>query len=67
MAAETGSQTPVKKSPNGLGRAALWLGGSALFGSLALVLWNQRALRSMHEAAKTPVEPVRPRDDDGIY
>jgi hypothetical protein len=54
------------KKSSGIARAAMWLGGSALFGSLALVLWNQRALRSMHEAAEVPEEPVNLPDDD-IY
>jgi len=48
-----------------LARAAIWLGGSALFGSLALVLWNRRALRSMHEAPEVPETPLPP--DNDIY
>jgi hypothetical protein len=44
----------------------MWMGGSALFGSLALVLWNRRALRSMHEAADVSEKPVILSDDD-IY
>jgi hypothetical protein len=50
---------------SGIARAAIWLGGSALFGSLALVLWNRRALRSMHEAPEVPDAPL-PLDND-IY
>lgn len=49
----------------GFARAAIWLGGSALFGSLALVLWNRRALRSMHEAPEVP-DASLPSDND-IY
>jgi hypothetical protein len=51
---------------SGIARAAMWLGGSALFGSLALVLWNRRALKSMHEASEVLEEPVIFSDDD-IY
>jgi hypothetical protein len=59
--------TPVAGSKaGGLVRAAMWLGGSALFGSLALVLWNRRALKSMHEAPLVPEHLVMPADDD-IY
>ncbi len=50
---------------SGLARAAIWLGGSALFGSLALVLWNRRALRSMHEAPEVPDAPLS--SDNDIY
>jgi hypothetical protein len=50
-----------------LGKAGFWLAGSALIGSAALVLWNRRALKAMHEAAENPIEPSRLRDDDGIY
>lgn len=65
MPNENDSPSPGKKS-SGIARAAMWLGGSALFGSLALVLWNRRALTSMHEAAEVPEEPVILSDDD-IY
>ena len=67
MGTETSSPTSAERARKTIARAALWLGGSAIFGSLALVLWNRRALRSMREAAEVPVEPTRPRDDDGIY
>jgi len=67
MRAETNAPTPGERVRRTIARTVLWLGGSALFGSAALVLWNRRALRSMHEAAKAPVEPTRPRDHDGIY
>jgi len=67
MSAETNSPTVAEKARKTIVRTALWLGGSAFLGSLALVLWNRRALRSMRQAAETTVEPVRPRDDDGIY
>jgi hypothetical protein len=59
--------TPAPEPPRGSGRAAWWLAASALFGSLALVLWNRRALRSIREAAASAVEPIPARDDDGIY
>ena len=65
MPNEYDSPNPAKKS-SGISQAAMWLGGSALFGSLALVLWNRRALTSMHEAAEVPEEPVILSDDD-IY
>ena len=58
---------PVASKKSGsIARAAMWLGGSALFGSLALVLWNRRALRSLYEAPKVQEQPVLPSDDD-IY
>jgi len=55
--------------PQGRGkRAVFWLAGSALLGSVAIALWNRRALSRMHEAADDPVEPPsRTRDEDGIY
>jgi hypothetical protein len=65
MANESDSPNSGKKM-SGVARAAMWLGGSALFGSLALVLWNRRALRSMHEAPEVPEAPVLSSDDD-IY
>ena len=65
MANEADSPDSGKKL-SGVARAAMWLGGSALFGSLALVLWNRRALRSMYEAPEVPEAPVLPSDDD-IY
>jgi len=67
MRAEIDSPTSAERVGKTIVRAALWLGGSAIFGSVALVLWNRRALRSMREAEGAPVEPTRPRDDDGIY
>ncbi len=51
---------------NAIAKAAMWVGGSALFGSLALVLWNRRALRSMHEAPEVAEAPFTASDDD-IY
>jgi len=65
MANEVDSQQSGKKL-NGFARAVMWVGGSALFGSLALVLWNRRALRSLHEAPEIEEAPVLPLDDD-IY
>jgi hypothetical protein len=68
MSAEIEDQIPAKNALAGIGRAVLWLAGSALFGSVALVLWNRRALRSLRDAEDVPVvETPRPRDDDGIY
>ena len=62
-----GSDSPnTGKKSSGLARAAMWLAGSALFGSLALVLWNRRALRSLQEAPEVPEMPIIPSDDD-IY
>ena len=51
------------KKLSGIARAAMWLGGSALFGSLALVLWNRRVLRSLQEAPEVPETPIIPSDD----
>jgi hypothetical protein len=61
------SLIPPNRAPQGLARIALWLAGSALVGSAALVLWNRRALKSMQDAAENPVEVKPIRDDDGIY
>lgn len=66
MSTETDSPTSERNSLNRLARVAIWIGGSALFGSLALVLWNRRALKSMREAAKARDEPF-PIADDDIY
>jgi hypothetical protein len=65
MASGNDSPNPSNKL-SAISRAAMWLGGSALFGSLALVLWNRRALRSMHEAPDVPEAPVMPSDNE-IY
>lgn len=65
MSNGTDSHNPGTKS-GALARAAMWVGGSALFGSLALVLWNRRALHSMHEAPPVADDPVKLSDDD-IY
>jgi hypothetical protein len=67
MKADTDVDDPAIAEPRGLGRLTWVLAGSALFGSLALVLWNRRALHSLREAAEHPVEPSHMRDDDGIY
>jgi len=67
MPTKDNSPELTKSASAGLARAAMWLGGSAFFGSLALVLWNRRALKSIHEAAERPEEPVPPRPDDDIY
>ncbi len=67
MSGKSESETPPVVVGNGFGRAVLWLAGSALFGSVALALWNRRVLNSMREAVEIPEEPVRPRDEDGIY
>lgn len=58
--------TDVVKKSGSLARAAMWLGGSALFGSLALVLWNRRVLRSLREAPEVQEQRTPPSDDD-IY
>jgi hypothetical protein len=65
MSAE--EQLPIPESAPPRSRVALWLAGSAMLGSVALVLWNLRTLKTLREAADHPVEPVRIRDDDGIY
>lgn len=65
MPSDLESPERAKKS-GGIARAAMWLGGSALFGSLALVLWNRRALRSMREAPEVQEQRPLPSDDD-IY
>jgi hypothetical protein len=65
MTTENGTSEVDKKSSR-LAGVTLWLGGSALLGSLALVLWNRRILRSLREAQETG-EPSRPIADDDIY
>ena len=65
MANDIDSPNPGNKL-SAIARTAMWLGGSALFGSLALVLWNRRALLSMHEAPEVPEAPVMPSDNE-IY
>jgi hypothetical protein len=65
MSNENNSPSQDRKS-SGVARFAMWVGGSALFGSLALVLWNRRALKSMHEAPEVPDPPAISSDDD-IY
>jgi hypothetical protein len=60
-------EPPLPLPPTPRGRLALWLAGSAMLGSAALVLWNLRTLKALREAADHPVEPERTRDDDGIY
>jgi hypothetical protein len=50
-----------------IGRIGLWLAGSALIGSAALVLWNRRALKRLQNAASEPLDVRSRRDDDGIY
>ena len=67
MSAEPESPQSRAGTAGSIAKAAFWLAGSAFFGSLALVLWNRRALKSMREAEERPPEPPRPRDDDGIY
>ena len=67
MSAETESPKSGTGTVGSIAKAAFWLAGSAFFGSLALVLWNRRALKSLREAEQRPIEPPRPRDDDGIY
>jgi hypothetical protein len=62
-----GNESPNPDRLSGFARAAIWLGGSAFFGSLALVLWNRRALRSMHEAPEVSAAPVPPDNDNDIY
>lgn len=44
----------------------MWVGGSALFGSLALVWWNRRVLRSLHDAPEV-IDPPTLLSDDDIY
>ncbi len=63
---DLGKSSKPSKSVGGIVRAAMWVGGSALFGSLALVLWNRRALKSMKEATEVP-EPRIVSSDDDIY
>jgi hypothetical protein len=67
MNAEAESPEAGSRAPGGFARAAVWLAGSAFLGSLALVLWNRRALKSLREAEESRVEPPQPRNDDGIY
>lgn len=62
--ADRSSSSP--KMSEMIGRLGLWIAGSALIGSAALVLWNRRALKSLREASEHPVD-VRPERDEGIY
>ncbi|AXC13657.1 hypothetical protein ACPOL_4384 [Acidisarcina polymorpha] len=43
------------------------MAASVVFGSLALVLWNRSALKSLLDAAQNATEPLGSRDDEGIY
>jgi hypothetical protein len=67
MRSSDDSQAPVNNVPRAIGRLGLWIAGSALIGSAALVLWNRRALKSLRDAAAHPENPGPIRDDDGIY
>jgi hypothetical protein len=67
MSAKTQSPESRTGTAGSIAKAAFWLAGSAFFGSLALVLWNRRALKSLREAEERLIEPPRPRDDHGIY
>jgi hypothetical protein len=63
---EVRSDDNTAHKARGLARFAIWIGGSALVGSLALVIWNRRALKSMRDAPDVPGQP-KPLIDDEIY
>ncbi|WP_114208591.1 hypothetical protein [Acidisarcina polymorpha] len=64
---EQDSESSRKSAPHGIGQTALWVAASVVFGSLALVLWNRSALKSLLDAAQNATEPLGSRDDEGIY
>jgi hypothetical protein len=41
--------------------------GSALFGGIAVVLWNRRTLANMQNQPLEKTNPPSPVDDDAIY
>jgi len=48
-------------------RTGLLVLGSALFGGIAVVLWNRRILANMQNQPLEKTNPPSPVDDDAIY
>ncbi len=48
-------------------RTGLLVVGSALFGGIAVVLWNRRALANMQNQTSDKAPKPCPVDDDAIY
>jgi len=48
-------------------RTGLLVLGSALFGGIAVVLWNRRTLANMQNQPLEKTNPPSPMDDDAIY
>jgi len=47
-------------------RAALFFAGSAVFGGLAVALWDRKALTAMRRRETEPVAPPPPGRDEDI-
>lgn len=48
-------------------RTGLLVLGSALFGGIAVVLWNRRALTNMQNQSQDKAQKPIPIDDNAIY
>jgi uncharacterized protein involved in exopolysaccharide biosynthesis len=48
-------------------RAALFFAGSAMFGGLAVALWDRKALTAMRRREAESTAPPAWRDDEEIY
>jgi hypothetical protein len=62
---KTETDLPLRR--HRFGRPSIWLAGSALFGSLALVLWNRQTLKKLRESTPAEEEQGQFSDDDAIY
>lgn len=60
-----------KQTVKGVGKDALRTGllllGSAVFGGIAVAIWNRRTLVKMQEEAEQPDNFAKIPDDDAIY
>lgn len=52
--------------PRRILRTVLLFAGSAVFGGLAVALWDRKTLAAMRRKEEEPVTPARVRDED-IY
>jgi hypothetical protein len=48
-------------------RLGFLLVGSAVFGGIAVALWNRRTLAKMQNRAAERTENIQPLEDDAIY
>jgi len=48
-------------------RTGILLLGSAIFGGIAVALWNRRTLVNMQNRSEEPVEKIPSMEDDAIY